>query len=75
MNDQPPTEIHVWRPEYVDFSPVKRLYNEAALASIGVIWKVDGSKEAKAKFMWVKPFRFKSSGETAWHIRVFAHDS
>lgn len=72
---QPPTEIQVCKPFFLDFKAVKRLYSAPVLPSIGAMAKEDGSKKAKAKLIWVKPSRFSCSGETAWHWRVFDHAS
>jgi hypothetical protein len=50
---------------------VKRLYSVPLPESIGAISKEVGSKKAKAKLMWEKPLRFRSSGETESHFLVF----
>lgn len=57
VKDQPPIDIQVYRPLYVAFRSVNWLCKEAAFESIGDTWNVDGSKKAKAKFIWVNPFR------------------
>ena len=70
VNDYPPMEIQVCSLLLLAFSPVKRLYRDAPLASIDVISKLEESKKENAKLMCVKPSRFKSSGATFWHWRV-----
>ena len=64
VNDHPPTDIHVSSPVYLVFSAVKRPNRDAEFESIGAIWKLLGSKKAKAKLMCVKPERLSSSGVT-----------
>lgn len=61
VNDHPPTEIQVCRPLYISFRAVKQWYRVAEFESMGAIWKVSGSKKAKAKLTWVKPARLRSS--------------
>ena len=75
MKLHPPTEIQVWRPGFLLFRAVKRLYRLAPLASMGEIWNEVGSKNAKAKFIEVKPSRLRSSGATFWQERVLDQDS
>lgn len=51
VNDHPPTEIQVSSPVYLVFKAGKRLNRDAELESMGVITKVLGSKNTKAKLM------------------------
>jgi hypothetical protein len=60
----PPTEIQVCKPLYLSFRAVKRCNKLPEFESIGVIWKLSGSKKAKAKLTCVKPDRLRSSGRT-----------
>lgn len=49
---------------------MNRLYSLPLSESIGAIWKLVGSKKAKAKLMCVNPLRLRSSGVTESHFRV-----
>src|SRR5450756_424292 len=75
VKDQPPTEIHVCKPLRESLRAVKRPNSSPLGPSIGAMAKDFGSKKAKAKLMWVKPLRFRSSGATDSHLRVLAQDS
>lgn len=67
LNDQPPIAIQVSRPGFLRLSAVKRDRRVPALASIGVSWKVDGSKKANEKMTCVRADTSRSSGGTASH--------
>jgi hypothetical protein len=45
----PPTEIQVCKPLYLSLRAVNRCNKLPEFESIGVIWKLSGSKKAKAK--------------------------